>query len=51
MKGRKNLLQLDKRMVKHVSEELDLEDDELEGKNIASLVSLDHMRELRGAHF
>ncbi|XP_067026126.1 uncharacterized protein [Acropora muricata] len=33
------------------AEELDLEDDELEGENIASLVSLDHMRELRVAHF
>ena len=33
------------------AEELDLEEDELEGENIASLVSLDHMRELRVAHF
>ena len=31
--------------------ELDLEEDELEGENIASLVSLDHMRELPVAHF
>ena len=33
------------------AEELDLEEDELEGDNIASLVYLDHMRELRVAHY
>ena len=33
------------------AKELDLEEDKLEGENVASLVSLDHMRELRGAHF
>ena len=33
------------------AEQLHLEEDELEGENIASLVSLDHIRELRVAHF
>ena len=33
------------------AKELDLEEDELEGENIASLVSLDHIRELCLAHF
>ena len=33
------------------AEELDLEEEESEGENLASLVSLDDMRELRVAHF
>jgi len=33
------------------AEELDLEEEELQGENFASPVSLDDMRELRVAHF